>query len=365
MTEPAQMEIRAGFGMRGFFPLLEAFQGIDVVTVDPLRPELTEEGPANVLIFPGTRRILAEAEGPDEQPNKLLTNGLNQLATQSGWLSCCQAGSGTSQPVAGDTALESYVAGTSTIVQDDTGAQSERPYYLWRRRTFRFAQGAAAGNLNEVGIGWSTSGAALICRHRTVNSLFEETTIPILANEYFQVTYELRYYPQLFDTVGTITLDGTVYDTVTRPSQVTLASLATQIGNLMGQYSAATSDWRAYDGEIGDITQAPSGNAANCDNANQSNSAYVNNSFEIEMVCNTGPNGWNLGAGIRSIRIKTTAGDFQSRFGAQSGDGTIPKTSAYVMQLKWTLSWAELLGLFALPGSYAVTGYSATLTHNT
>jgi hypothetical protein len=362
-----QLAINERLGMKGYFTKIQAFRGIRVETVDPLRPDLVDDeaAPIQVLEFPGSRRDLLDPN--QEHPNKLLTAGLNVLATQSGWMSYCQVGSGLNQPLASDTALQTHVAGTSTIQDDNYGAQASVPYFGWRRRTYRFAQGVAAGNLNEVGIGWATSGAALICRHRTVNTDNEETTITVLSDEYLDVTYELRYYPPLVDVAGTITLDGTVYDTITRASQVTSAAeWGERIGDLMGQYSNSSSDWNAWDGEIGTITQAPSGTSVACDNANQANETYQNNSFEIVMVCNTGPSGWNVSGGIRSIRIKSTAGNYQTRFGAQGGgDEKIPKNSSYTMQLKWTLSWAELLAVFGVTGTYSVTGSSATLTHNT
>lgn len=364
-----QFQVTERLGVKGFFPKIEAFQGIRVETVDPLRPDLVPDpaAPIAVLEIPGSRRILSEALGPDEKPNKLLTAGLNVLATQSGWMDDCQVGSGLSQPLKSQTGLETWVAGTSTIQNDTSGAQATRPYFGWRRRTYRFAEGVAAGNLSEVGVGWATTaGANLICRHRTVNAQNQETTITVLSTEWLDVTYELRYYPPLVDVAGTVTLDGTVYDTITRASQVTSSSIwGDRIGSLMGQYSNSSSDWNAWTGEPGDITQAPNGTSAACDNANQTNEAYSNNSFEIVMVCNTGPTGWNLGGGFRTLRISTTAGNFQTRFGAQGGgDGTVPKDSNYTMQMKWTLSWAELIALFGVTGTYSVTGSDATLTHN-
>jgi hypothetical protein len=361
------LELRTQFGMKGFFPKIEAFQGIDVQTLDPLRPDLDGAGRLSVLEFPWTRRSLIEAKGPDENANKLLTAGLNKLSTQSGWMGSCQVGTDSSQPTAGQTALGAHVAGTSTIHADNYGAQGSVPYYGWRRRTYRFGAGAAAGNLNEIGIGWGTTGATLIARHRTVNTLNEETTITVLGSEYLDVTYELRYYPPLVDYASTIVLDGFTYDTLTRAALVTNSNHWGQfIGSPIGEYTNANSDWSAWDGEPGDITQNPSGSSVSADNSSGFDEVYNNNSFEQTFGLNVGPTGWNVSGGFRTIRFRSTAGSYQCRFGRQGGgDEKVPKTSAYQIQLKWTIAWAELLGLFALPGSFTLTGSDATLTHNT
>ena len=45
----------------------------------------------------------------------------------------------------------------------------------------------------------------------------------MLSTEFLDLTYELRYYPPLIDVLGTITLDGVVYDTTLRAASVTNA----------------------------------------------------------------------------------------------------------------------------------------------
>jgi hypothetical protein len=363
-----QLEVHTNLGMKGHVVKIEAFKGIKVRTFDPLRPDLDDfQGPLlPVLEFPGTRRILQESDHPDANPNKILTAGRNVMATQSGWMNYCQVGSGTSTPTAGQTGLDTRVNGTNTLATADIwGAKGSRPFYGFKRRVYRHDEGDAAGILNEIGIGWAASGAALIARHRTVNSIFEETAISVLSDEFLDVTYELRYYPPLVDVTGTITLDGNVFDTITTASEVTNGEAwGENIGELMGQFSEFSSDWNAWTGEPGDITQGPNGTAASCDNANQFNEAYSPNSYEIVMVCNTGAGGWNLSGGFRTLRFKSTAGWFQCRYGQQGGDEKVQKTSSFTMQIKHTLSWSELLSLFALPATFGVTGSSATLTHN-
>jgi hypothetical protein len=135
-------------------------------------------------------------------------------------------------------------------------------------------------------------------------------------------------------------LNGIVYDTVSRASNV--ASWGQDIGKIMGQKSLTNADWSAFDGAIGTIEQGPDGLDAACDNDDQFNLGYQNNSFYIDMQCDCGPTGWNLDDGIRCIQINTNAGQFQTSFTAQGGgDETIPKTDQFTMSLIWRLSWGE------------------------
>jgi len=276
-------------------------------------------------------------------PNTILNAGRNIMATEANWMTHCQVGTDATAPSQNDTSLLGWVAGTSTIQTTTNGQQPSAPYYGWKRRTYRFAAGTVAANLSEAGIGWGTSGSTLISRARILDPILQTpTTVTPLADELLDVTYELRYYPPLVDvTSPQVTLDGVVYNTITRAASVTGDRWSASIGSAIGQYSNLVSDWAAYDGNIGTILTAPSGVSANCDNASQYNSAYVNNSYEVVMNCYTGSTGWNLGSGIRSIRLRTTAGDYQTQFDAASGGATIPKTSAYTMTMAWTLGWTE------------------------
>jgi hypothetical protein len=200
-----------------------------------------------------------------------------------------------------------------------------------------------AANLSEAGVGWGTSGSTLISRALIIDPITQlPTTVTPLADELLDVTYELRYYPPLVDvTSPQVTLNGVVYNTITRAASVTGGRWAADIGALIGQYSAFATDWSAYDGDIGPITTGPSGLSAASDNSSQSNLGYSSNSYEIGVRCITGSTGWNLVNGIRSIRVRTTAGDYQTQFNAASGGASIPKTVDYNMNMVWTLGWTE------------------------
>ncbi len=276
-------------------------------------------------------------------PNTILNAGRNVMADDSLWMNYCQVGTNNTAPSQSDTALLGYHAGTSTIQSTTNGQESSAPYFGWKRRTYRFAQGTVAANLSEVGIGWGTSGSTLISRALILDPILQiPTTITPLSDELLDVSYELRYYPPLIDiTSPQVTLDGIVYDTITRAAKVTDAAWSSSIGSKMGISNGGAGDWRAYDGNLGTILLGPSGLNADWAAGSKYNSAYQNNSYEVVMNVICSSVGWNVAAGIRSIEVITSAGYYQTQFNAASGGARIPKTTAYTITMAWTLGWTE------------------------
>jgi hypothetical protein len=277
-------------------------------------------------------------------PNKLLTSGMNEMVNQANWLTWVHVGTNSTPPTALDTQLLGFVAGSSTIESEAVAAQSSAPYYAYKRKTFRISNPAIANqNLSEAGVGWGSSGSTLISRALILDPQTQETTtVTPLPDEILDVTYEMRYYPPTADVTGPqVTLDGVTYDTTTRAAMVTDNSWGNNIGTSIAINNSALSANQAWTGDLGAITELPSGTAYNMDGLNATNAAYQNNSFERNMSVNIGAAGWNAAGGIRSVSVWTTAGRFQTRFGSNPGDNTIPKTNSYTMQLSWTISWAE------------------------
>lgn len=275
-------------------------------------------------------------------PNLILTSGRNYMATDD-FMTSCQVGTDNTAPNVNQTALLGYTAGSTNIVEDLAGNQvSTTPYYGWRRKTWRFAAGTVAANLTEVGVGWGTSGSTLLSRAFILDPDTQNpTTITPLADELLEVLYELRYYPPETDvTSPSIVLDGVTYDTVTRAAEVNSQYWTDGIGNQIEASSATW--WLAYDGSIGTVLQNPSGSGSAINNGSTSTAGYVNNSYEVAVQGNILSGDWNVVGGIRSVRIRTTAGSFQTEFTANPGGATIPKTSSYTMFMEWMLNWVAI-----------------------
>jgi len=278
-------------------------------------------------------------------PNLILTNGLENMNLQANWLTHCRVGTSSTAASAGQTQLVAQVASTSTIFSSSTSTEGSTPFFGRKLTNFRFPVGAGHGgqNLNEAGIGWGSSGSTLISRARIIDPITQlEATVTPLADEILELTYDFRYYPPLGDVLNTVTLNGVTYNTTTRAVAVTGAQWSAFIGQRIGEYAANSNSWSAHDGELGAISAAtPLGVSVGLGNQDQYNEAYSGGSNQIVMVAQCTPSGWNLGSGIRCLKIDTTAGSYQTRFGSNPGDLRIPKTNLFTMQMKWVLGWAE------------------------
>jgi len=279
-------------------------------------------------------------------PNKLLNFGMDKMNTQASWLGWCRVGRGSTAPTALDTQLVDQVASSSTIATQSSSTQGSPPYFGWKRITFRFGLGAGHGgqNLNEAGVGWGSTGSTLISRARILDPITQlEATITPQPDEILDVTYELRYYPPLGDAANSVVLNGVTYTTVSRAVAVTGSRWSQDIGTAIGQYSPSNSTWSAWNDVLGEIYDSnPDGVSAAMDNADQYNEAYVGNSYQIVMVAQCGSAGWNVATGIRCINVQTTAGAYQTQFSSNPGGLKVPKTSAFTMQTKFILGWAEV-----------------------
>jgi len=129
--------------------------------------------------------------------NLVLTTGLARMAVNT-WIDRCCVGTGNSNPVASQVALDSFLAlttATAAGAADTGGIQvTTAPYYWYGRRTWRFAVGVATGNISEVGLGWGNSN--LWNRALVKDTEGNPTTITVLADEYLDVISEVRIYPK-------------------------------------------------------------------------------------------------------------------------------------------------------------------------
>ena len=134
-------------------------------------------------------------------------------------------GTGTATPAVTDTALQ--VFGVNVVASAGTssyGNSGVSPYYGWHRKVWTSAVGGATGNWTEIGISNQNTNGNLRSRALILDNMGNPTTFPVLADEQFQGTYELRQYVPLADNPASITLSGTPYATVTRALNATLAN---------------------------------------------------------------------------------------------------------------------------------------------
>ena len=277
-------------------------------------------------------------------PNKILNAGLNIIGSQSSWLTHCQVGRSGTPPTATDTSLGDWFAATSNIIETTNGQQGAAPFYGWKRRKWRFGAGTTEANLFEAAFGYGPGGPgnpdSIISKALIVDPITQESTsVTPLADEILDVTYELRYYPPLGDTLGPqIMLLDTTYDTISRAANVTGTDWSNSIGSKIGILGVS---WPAYDGDIGDITTGPNGTGTGNSVSANYTSAYLDNSYQAVMNTNIGSGYWNVAGGIRSCLIRTTAGAYQTQFNAVGTLGKISKSALHTMNMNWAVSWSE------------------------
>lgn len=151
---------------------------------------------------PGTRRVVA-----DWFPNLITDLGMRSHMVDSAGdlMSSCRVGSGSVPPEPTDTALAAPVGNNSSDHSPAVGFSNAHPYYGWRRLTYRFNAGVAAGNLSEVGVFGS---AGMYSRALIKDSSGDPVTVTVLPDEVLDVTYELRVYVPTSDSVYTVTDSG-------------------------------------------------------------------------------------------------------------------------------------------------------------
>ena len=269
----------------------------------------------------------------EDHKNLILDVGLNALGTTS-VVSACKVGTGVTPVAISQTDLATPLATTSTQQYSSTGRNSTTPYYTWGRRTFRFNQGAAAGNLTEVGVTYG-GGSSLFSRALIVDSEGNPTTLTILSDEWLDVTYELRIYQDLVDKTFNITLLGVDHVVTVRPANVTTnPSGSSYFFDHFISWYYYYSQCSHYNGTIGTITGSPSGVGSSA--GGTSYGAYSQNSLQRSIIYGVGLNDANLAGGIQSTIINTDKCSWQVGYVP-----AIAKDSFKTLTMNYTLSWGR------------------------
>lgn len=282
----------------------------------------------------GTRRVVAEFD------NLITDWGLDRMGANSDWLTACHVGSGNAAPANGDTALGNRIATTSNVVSNSAGRASSAPYYAWRKRVYRFAAGAAAGNLAEVGIGISdTSGSYTFSRALIRDGMGDPTTITILADEILDVTYEFRFYAPSADATGAVTDPETSisHNWTGRAARVTDGDWwhINPAGTSMREnFSENNFSPKAYDGDIQAVTQEPSGTS---DTIGGAPDPYTAGNYYTDMVFALGLADANFTpAGVGAVFVRHGIGSYQLSF-----DPKPAKTADDELTLTTRVSWSR------------------------
>jgi hypothetical protein len=282
---------------------------------------------------------------PGEEPHydsgwfkNLITNtGLDQIGNGLNGMAFCQVGSGNAAPAVTNTQLSSFVASQGQTSSSNGVNNVSGNYYGWQRRVYTFAQGAAAGNLAEVGVSTQSASGQLFSRALIVDGSGNPTTLTVLNNEILTVTYEYRMHYSELDVNSSINISGTTYALTLRPSDVTSANWwstylpSNWAGANVGWYQVLSKESQT----LNPITTTH--NTGYLDGIPLTEVAYVNGNYYKERTVLIPIGSWNYATGIGAISYSSGLSSWQLSFSPK-----IPKDNTKTLQLRLRWTWARL-----------------------
>lgn len=277
-------------------------------------------------------KIISSRIVADWFPNIITDVGLNAMGLSNLFdlVACCRVGSGTVPPSVTDTQLQTFIAGTGVLQTSSSAMVAGPPRYAYAQWTRRFAEGAAAGNISEVGMASTVSNTTgiLYSRALVVDGAGNPTTITILSDEVLDVSYQLRrYIPSTADVpYSGMIIAGVEYSGVRRPLSIDSAD------DWVGYANTGSAGGRAYgsilvgNGGLAAITAT--GLPGSTSSVYPSNLAYSNGSLYRDYTATFGLNQGNLVGGINAIHAMDAYGNYQ-----WSVSPAIPKTASKVLTL--------------------------------
>lgn len=316
------------------------------------------------MFMEGEYTLTVGKEGTNEKrtigPFKnLITNqGLNSFGVlgSSFSLQAAMVGTSSTPPAVTDTNLGNRLRNTLTVQGTDSSTNLGAPDYAGQIvRTWRFAAGEATGNLTEVGVGSAsspTNNPTLLFSHALiVDSGGNPVTLTVLADEYLDVTYTLRIYPDLTDKITKVLdeISGVEYTFTSRVYDVTTFKVATS-GNIY-LYRSSLDSASAYSRSVSGtpitlaaVTSATpligAGGGSTCDSSASTSLSYVSGSYTSGSRLVWSLNQGNFGLGIQGL---STAGlqmacDMKYQILV---DPPIMKTNIKTLTLEFSINWAR------------------------
>ena len=280
-------------------------------------------------------RVLA-----DWFPNLITNNGLNLINFGKGNMArYCYVGSGSTAPTVNDSGLQNLVAVKMSewSTFPSYSAKTTPPYYGYATRSWTFAPGEALGNLSEVGCGKDALGVNIFSRSLITDALGNPITITVLANDYLTITYELRCYPPLEDSVSTVDIAGVATECTVRASNVTTGSRWGFYQD--GDHNTAANGYivstTIYKGVLGSITDSPTLSLGNISQSAPTD-VYTPGSHFRDGVVNLSLTQGNSAEGISAIQIPTWLGSFQVGF-----NPPIVKDNTRTLRLNYRVGWGR------------------------
>jgi len=204
-------------------------------------------------------------------------------------------------------------------------------YFVDYTKVYEFSIGAAAGNLQEIGVGPDASGN-LFSRALIVDAEGDPISLTILNSELLYVTYNIRRYIPNVDTTGQITLRGITHDYLGRAAYATTNYWAMPWG--AERPGIGSVRCKVRDGIIGLITSYPGGSLD--DTETESYSVYANGDYYLDVTFDFSVSEGNLNNFISVCECNMHGGMWQFSF-----DPDIEKTNNDTLSLTFRVSWGR------------------------
>lgn len=271
--------------------------------------------------------------------NLITDQGLDALAQQADVMTHFHVGTSSAAPAFTDTWLGAHQATTTTLVSDTNGIVGTS--YGWRRVTRRFAVGQATGNMSECAVGWSATTGTAFMHELTRDGGGSPISITVLADEYLELTYELRYNIPAGDFTGSGNIDAVAYNYTARAASCSSTYWwSSRIGNQITVDLLSNTHY-AYTGNIGAITTVPSGQSGTA-TVSITVDTYNPGDLHRDFTISADTTQWNVAGGIiRSLTFGCTANRMQAQFAKVSDATGIPKSGAGTLTMGYKVSWAR------------------------
>lgn len=252
-------------------------------------------------------------------------------------------GSGNTAPAATDVALVSQIGSrTNNTTGAAILANSGSPlYYSSWTKTWEFPLGAIVGNVAEVGVFTSASGSNAFTRALVRDGAGNPTTFSVLSNETLFVTYEVRFYPNLSDVSGTISISSVSYDYTMRASRADGATGNGLSSNVRG-HSANGNAAAAYSTQtLPAVTASPAGTSFGT--TSYSYDTYTSGTFTFRETLTWGPTEGNISGGIGLITFGKNSATSTSVNGGwnMSFNPKIPKLNTHTLTLTFDITYGR------------------------
>ena len=261
-------------------------------------------------------------------PNIVTNFGLDSLLSGQNFTARCSVGTGTATPLATDNQLHELVASTDNRKNAFSSRRTEEPWGGVRQVSYEFGLGAVVGNMNEVGVGTSTTN--LFSRALFVDVNGATTTVTVLEDEILYVTYRVYNYAPVEDQAFTFDMPSGSHSAIVRACRVGSSNVNSGWG-LRDEF-AGLNNVIATDGALSDVFTDPTG-VASGSNSN-STKAYSTGDYYRDMECYWTLDRANFATGISAMRLETRGlGCYQFAI-----DPPIMKTDADLLSMSFRVS---------------------------